>query len=278
MVRPLEGEETKISLADMGTLLVGLATQINGSVMQKLGDFDVVTLFCDWRGIPVSGSFGWREHTRVGARHLAQTEVSLPRKKNAWARVITAKVQGQAQNLRLMGDPDWGRLSDLADHVRSGDPNNVEGQAARYYWSRVFAGDRLRREPGVGADARNSLLDYGYTILRGHAVRAVLEAGLSPTLGLFHRGRSNYFNLADDLLEPFRPAIDFDVAQFDTEMSSNHPAVRHALVRSAGQPFQKSGKTIPTCLTELAQQLGRYFEGDVERLSVPHWTGPQVAS
>lgn len=216
--------------------------------------------------------YGWRDHTRVGARHLAQAEATLPRNKNAWGRIVAAKVHGQATNLRLAGNKEWRRLEQLSHAVRSGDPENIEAQAAKFYWRRVFP-EPLNRWPGSGVE-RNGLLDYGYTVLRGHAVRAVLSAGLSPSLGLFHRGRSNFFNLADDLMEPFRPAVDWVVAGLADDLPAEHPAVKHALVAASTQPFSTDGKTVSTCLTDLAQQLGRYFERNIDRLPVPVWDGP----
>jgi CRISPR-associated protein Cas1 len=165
-------------------------------------------------------------------------------------------------------------LDRLSKRVRSGDPDNIEAQAARFYWHRIF-GSPEARVPGSGL-GRNGLLDYGYTVLRGHAVRAVLSAGLSPSLGLFHRGRSNFFNLADDLIEPFRPAVDWVVASLPAGVTASHPAVKHSLVAASSQPLGEDGKTVATCLTELAQQLGRYLEGDIAKLPVPTWSGPRV--
>ncbi len=273
IVRKPGVEEESVPLVDVATLLIGLRTIISGAVLQQLAAFDVVTLICDWRGVPTGAMYGWRDHTRVGARHLAQAEASLPRCKNAWGRIVAAKVHGQATNLRLLDDCDWRELDRLSRSVRSGDPGNIEALAARMYWRSVF-GEPIGRWPGSGI-ARNGLLDYGYTVLRGHAIRAVLSAGLSPSLGLFHRGRGNFFNLADDLIEPFRPAVDWVVAGLDADMSPNHPSVKHALVRASTQTFSTDGKTVSTCLTELAQQLGRYFELDVDRLVVPAWDGPR---
>ena len=84
---------------------------------------------------------------RVAARHRAQAEVSLPRKKNAWARLIRAKIEGQAsvlKNLKIRGR--WANYSRSRIEVRSGDPGNVEAQAARLYWSRAL-GKGVGRQP-----------------------------------------------------------------------------------------------------------------------------------
>jgi CRISPR-associated endonuclease cas1, NMENI subtype len=200
--------------------------------------------------------------------------VSLPRKKNAWARLIRAKIEGEAsvlENLKIRGS---GELLALADQVRSGDPGNVEAQAARLYWSRAL-GKGVGRQPAAGQlIGANACLDYGYSVLRGHLMRAVLAAGLAPALGVFHRGRGNAFALADDLIEPFRPAIDEVALQLPPTASPSDRSVKQLLVAAASQRFDKDGHGIPAVAETMAQSFGRYVEGDIDRLNVLSWQGP----
>jgi CRISPR-associated protein Cas1 len=277
VVCPPEEDAKVVPLADVGMLLLGPKTVVGKAVFHQLAEFDVVVLLCDWRGVPIGGMYGWRDHSRVGARHKAQSEATEPRKKNAWGQIIRAKITGQATNLRVSGNRDWRVLAAMAREVRSGDPDNVEARAARYYWSRLFADQRFLREPGAGV-GRNALLDYGYMVLRGHAVRAVLAAGLSPSLGLFHKGRDNFFNLADDIIEPFRPAVDSVVTELKEGMSPAHASVKARLVQASSQPFDSSGISVTSAVTDLAQQLGGYLEGKVDRLRVSPWAGSVVGT
>ncbi|MEZ5124703.1 MAG: type II CRISPR-associated endonuclease Cas1 [Thermoleophilia bacterium] len=272
-----DGASATIPLADVATVLLGLNVGVGPSVLHQLAKFDVITLICGWSGVPSAGMYAWSTHTRVGARQRAQASMTLPRRKNAWGQIVRAKVAGQAANLRHFGSPDWHFLAAMARDVRSGDPNNVEGRAARYYWARLFVEDEdgFSRCP-QGASGRNALLDYGYAVLRGYGVRAVLSAGLSSSVGVFHRNRSNAFNLVDDLIEPFRPAIDCVVAGLPVESSLEDRSVKEALVESSTQAFTSAGASVATTLTDLAQQLGRYAEGDIDRLTVPAWSGPQT--
>ena len=251
-VWPEEGASTTIPVAEVAVVLVGMKVALSAAVLHRLAEADVAVLFCDWRGIPEGGCYSWSDHGRVAARHRAQAEVSLPRKKNAWARLIRAKIEGQAsvlENLKIRGS---GELLALADQVRSGDPGNVEAQAARLYWSRAL-GKGVGRQPAAGQlIGANACLDYGYSVLRGHLMRAVLAAGLAPALGVFHRGRGNAFALADDLIEPFRPAIDEVALQLPPTASPSDHSVKQLLVAAACQRF----------------------EGDVDRLNVLSWQGP----
>ena len=273
-VWPEEGASTTIPVAEVAVVLVGMKVALSAAVLHRLAEADVAVLFCDWRGIPEGGCYSWSDHGRVAARHRAQAEVSLPRKKNAWARLIRAKIEGQAsvlKNLKIRGS---GELLALADQVRSGDPGNVEAQAARLYWSRAL-GKGVGRQPAAGQlIGANACLDYGYSVLRGHLMRAVLAAGLAPALGVFHRGRGNAFALADDLIEPFRPAIDEVALQLPPTASPSDRPVKQLLVVAACQRFDQDGHGIPAVAEALAQSFGRYVEGDVDRLNVLSWQGP----
>lgn len=269
-----EGVPTIIPVAEVAVILVGMKVALSAAVLHRLAEADVAVLFCDWRGIPEGGCYSWSDHGRVAARHRAQAEVSLPRKKNAWARLIRAKIEGQASVLESLKIRGSGELLALADQVRSGDPGNVEAQAARLYWSRAL-GKGVGRQPAAGQlIGANACLDYGYSVLRGHLMRAVLAAGLAPALGVFHRGRGNAFALADDLIEPFRPAIDEVALQLPPTASPSDRPVKQLLVAAASQRFDGDGHGIPAVAEALAQSFGRYVEGDIDRLNVLSWQGP----
>lgn len=275
-VCPDGGAPTTVPVAELAVVLVGMKVSLSAAVLHRLAEADVAILFCDWRGIPEGGCYSWSDHGRVAARHRAQAEVTLPRKKNAWARLVRAKIEGQAsvlENLKIRGS---GELLALADQVRSGDPGNVEAQAARLYWSRVL-GRGVGRQPAAGQlIGANACLDYGYSVLRGHLMRAVLAAGLAPALGVFHRGRGNAFALADDLIEPFRPAIDEVALQLPPTASPSDRSVKQLLVAAASQRFDGDGHGIPAVAEAVAQSFGRYVEGDIDRLRVLSWQGPSA--
>ncbi|RSX55613.1 subtype II CRISPR-associated endonuclease Cas1 [Bifidobacterium dolichotidis] len=264
------GETSEIPLAQIAVLLVGQRSNCSTALLYELAQYGVSVLICDWRGIPVSALHSWCDTpTIVTQRHRAQVSMSLPRQKNAWKKIIQAKIYGQAHCLELIGDEQAGTLFELAKQVRSGDISNAEGTAARFYWSRVFESG-FRRKPGSGI-GKNSLLDYAYAVLRGHVIRAIITAGLSPVFGVSHHNRSNYYCLADDLIEPYRPAIDHEVYQLPETATLEDPLVKKHLVNATNLQFAQSGSTIPSSLTEFAQQFGLYCEGRIKSLSVPRF-------
>ena len=268
-----DGAESFVPIADVGVILLGLKTTVSVGALQYLAANDVSALTCDWRGVPTSGFYAWSDHTRVGARHLAQARLTRPRAKNAWMRIIKAKVLGQAATLRIVDELGAGHLEGIANDIRSGDPGNAEALAARWYWRRLFAEHSFQRDQD-GTDGLNSMLNYGYGVLRGFGIRAVTGAGLSPALGIFHRNRSNFFNLVDDLVEPFRPAIDAAVVRAPRSVGLEGPEIKKLLVAAANQPFSQSGTGVVAELEALAQRFGQYAEGDIDRLPVTVWSDP----
>ena len=100
------------------------------------------------------------------------------------------------------------RLEMFVRNVKSGDSTNIEAQAARTYWPLLMGSDFKRDQQKMGI---NSLLNYGYTILRATVARSIIASGLHPSVGVHHSNRVNSFVLADDLVEPFRPLVDYIV-------------------------------------------------------------------
>lgn len=268
------GRETQIPTADVAILLVGPGTSIGPGVLQRCCDDDVTILVCDWRGIPQGAISATSQHTLVGRRQTCQSNAPVPLRKRAWQSLVKAKITGQARVLKLLGSQASDRLLEIASSVRSGDPDNSEATAARVYWQHWALDRNFSRQPGIQSDEINSCLDYGYAILRGHSIRAVMSAGLNPAIGVFHHGRSNAFNLADDLIEPYRPVIDWAVSKLPQHDLSD-PETKHLLVGAAHAVFDSAGLTVPSHMVDTAQHLGAYFEiGKASGFSCESWTAP----
>ncbi len=166
-------------------------------------------VFSDQRHNPCGMALPFHQHYAQTQVSRAQLALSAPFRKRMWTLIVQAKIRGQAENLRLVQHKDAPALAILAKKVQSGDPTNVEARAARYYWSRLF--DHFVRADEE--DIRNALLNYGYACVRASIARAVVAVGFLPSVGLHHDGRFNPFNLVDDLIEPFRPVIDWAVVE-----------------------------------------------------------------
>ena len=261
---------TTVPLEDCACILTGGSTQWTGHMMAQAAKYDVVVMTCDWKGIPISASLPWSSNTRIAARQHAQIQLSVPKQKNAWMRIVKAKIRGQAHNLEKYSSEFATPIHTRVSDVKSGDPTNVEAQAARAYWSRYIPGEQFSRDRNAGG--RNSLLNYGYTILRGFTLRAIIITGLSPTIGIWHHNRANPFGLADDLMEPFRPAIDHVVQILPQGSDLSDPDIKKLLVGAMQQTMNESTNwSVATSVINLAQAFANYVEGNQLVLEVPTW-------
>lgn len=212
--------------------------------------------------LPIDGNY------QQAKRYDAQIEASKPTHKRLWADVVRAKLQQQAAALEAAGAPT-APLTALAAKVRSGDPENVEAQGARRYWTLLF-GDDFRRDQNGGS--LNGMLNYGYTVLRACTARAVVAAGLHPTLGLHHSNEGNAMRLIDDLMEPFRPVVDLKVwllaRNNEREIT---PQTKRALVRTLYDDMQTSSGATPVtvCAQRLATSLAQVYLGERDKLDLP---------
>jgi CRISP-associated protein Cas1 len=212
--------------------------------------------------LPVDGNF------QQAKRFDAQLAASLPTIKRLWADIIKAKLTQQASALEAAGMASI-PLTALVKKVRSGDPDNIEAQGARRYWNLLF-GKEFRRDQGEAGI--NALLNYGYTVLRASMARAVVAAGLHPTLGLHHSNQSNPMRLVDDLMEPFRPVIDLKVWQLVRNQERQvTPEAKRALVRTMYDDMQTGAGATPViiCTQKLATSLAQIFVGEREKLDLP---------
>ena len=189
-------------------------------------------------------------------------------KKRLWQQITQAKILAQAATLTAVG-AEAGGFRLLARKVRSGDPDNVEAEAARRDWTLLFGAGFRRDHDGDGI---NGLLNYGYAILRAATARAVMAAGLHPSLGLMHSNRGNAMVLVDDLMEPFRPTVDREVHRLGgnglTEVTSETKAAL-ARVMVVDLPTDEGVSPLMTCLERLSSSLAKAFAGETDRLLLP---------
>ncbi len=205
-------------------------------------------------------------------RHRAQIETGTPVRKRAWQALVRAKIEQQATVLSHFTGAHAG-LVPMARRVRSGDPDNLEAQAAQRYWPRLF-GKTFRRDRE--AEGVNALLNYGYAVVRAAVARAVVAAGLIPSLGVHHRHRGNPFCLADDLLEPYRPYVDWRVRQMtrdDAEAAADlsKRETRAELLSLFNETVRVGGGREPLLLAlhTSAASLCRTLTGGERSLSLP---------
>ena len=205
---------------------------------------------------------------RQAARMDAQIAAPPALRRRLWRDIVRAKLSFQADALARVGRPP-APVAALVAKVKPGDPDNLEGLAARRYWALMFGPAFRRDRKGGGANAQ---LNYGYTVLRSAVARAVMGAGLHPTLAIHHRNRGNPMRLVDDLMEPFRALVDLAVLQLQEEGETEvTPAVKRTLANVPYWDLHSRAGTTPlmTCLERLTSSLGQIYEGERNTLDMP---------
>lgn len=214
-------------------------------------------------------------HSRTTRLMRKQMDIPRPLAKQAWASIVRRKIENQAAVLRFCAKSGVDRMDSYARRVRSGDTENLEGQAAAFYFTQLFGQGFYRAEERWV----NAALDYGYAVLRGAIARGLVAHGMHPPIGLFHASEQNAFNLADDLIEPFRPLVDLHVAEnpafTEGDLSPQDKAELVALLNvDVGMP---QGKMSALSAIEYAvESLARLFEQGNSELELPGLIGLQA--
>ena len=199
-----EGQDVRIALEDIAWIVLDSPqANVTSALLSACMGAGIVLVVCDAAHMPSGLALPFHRHHRQAAVAALQVAVSVPVRKRLWQAMVQAKIRNQAASLALCGG-DGGPLLAMAGRVGSGDPDNVEARAARAYWQALFP--RFTREDG--SDLRNGMLNYGYAVMRACVARGLVAAGLLPAFGIGHASQANAFNLADDVIEPFRPFID----------------------------------------------------------------------
>lgn len=265
-----EGTEVgRIPLDQIVAVIVhAQGTTWSTSLLTELGERNAPVVLCGVNHSPRSVLLPIEGHYAQGARIRSQWEAKAPLMKQAWKKIVIAKVKMQAQVLSAVDQP-CARLDQLARMVTSGDSTNIEAQAARYYWPLLMGCTFRRNSVGDGA---NALLNYGYTVLRAATARAVVAAGLHPSIGLHHSNRGNAFALADDLVEPFRPLVDcivWNLVRKSGEVVDKAAKQALAQVIAVDLPLDSGTTPVSLALVKLATSVGRSFESSRLSLALP---------
>jgi len=272
-----ESEATR-PIEDLGVVILdNQQITITQHTIAKLLENNVALITCDSKHLPTGMFLNLNGNTLQSNRFKAQVEASEPLKKSLWQQTVQAKIKNQSALLSHLGK-DAKRMDYLQRKVKSGDPDNCEAQAASYYWKLVFEEHIQGFSRSPEGTPPNNLLNYGYAILRAAVARALVGTGLLPTLGIFHRNQYNAYCLADDIMEPYRPYIDYAaieyMAQYGVPPEMLNPGIsRHFLtVLQADVYFEKERSPLLVALTRTTASLMACFQGKKRRILYPELT------
>ncbi|MBQ9673624.1 MAG: type II CRISPR-associated endonuclease Cas1 [Ruminococcus sp.] len=208
------GEVTRVPLEDI-ECIVADTSQLNvtARLLSKFSEYAITFYITDKSHHPCGVFLPVCKHCRHMSVLQNQINMTLPTKKKLWKQIIYQKIENQATVLKLCNIENWAEIENLKNKVKSGDTDNMEAVAASKYFKLLFGKTFTRtQENGI-----NAALNYGYAILRSTIEKYLIAYGYEPSIGLFHKSTLNNFNLADDIIEAYRPIVDLFVNRFVCE-------------------------------------------------------------
>ncbi len=272
-----QAEITK-PIEDIGVVVLdNRRITITQGLLEALLENNCAVITCDNHSLPVGLMLPLYGNSTQNERFRYQLDASQPLRKQLWQQTIKAKIENQAAVLSACSGMPIKNMKRWADDVRSGDPDNVEGHAAAYYWRYFFNNitgleNFTRNREGM---APNNLLNYGYAILRAVVARALVTSGLLPTLGIHHHNRYNAYCLADDIMEPYRPYVDELVFAIVKEQGVDNlqltTTLKAQLLSIPTLDVVIGGKRSPLMVaaTQTTASLYKCFSGELRRIAYP---------
>ena len=276
----LEGQKSEykrtIPIEDIGILVLDHSQiTLTSVILTKLLENNVALVTSNQSHMPFGLFLPLEMNSTQHERFTHQLEASLPLRKQLWAQTIQQKIRNQATVLSQITGESCKNMQVMADTVKSGDSENKEGQAAAYYWKRLFEKQYPNFTRQRDGGQPNALLNFGYAILRGIIARALVSSGLLPTMGLHHHNRYNAYCLADDIMEPYRPYVDQVVLRcvrttsvFEEEITNEQKVM---LLGIPTLDVKIDGKRSPLMVaaTQTAASLYKCFSGEIRKISYP---------
>lgn len=208
-----------VPLEDIAVIVIeAREVVLTAPLLSALAQNGITLLTCDEQFLPCGQWLPFAQYHRSLKILKQQMNMTVPQKKQLWQQIVKQKIHNQAWLLNHSGhDIAANRLNALACGVKSGDKDFHESQAAAVYFAVLFGKQFTRTQQ----NAINGSLNYGYSIMRSAIARALVQYGFLPALGIHHCSELNAFNLADDLIEPYRPLIDLFAYEHANKLPEN---------------------------------------------------------
>lgn len=196
-----------IPVSDIAALIISNpAVTLTHAVLSELASAGCIIVVCDRKHLPSGILMPTVTNSIQTERTRLQVNSSIPKNKSIWQQIVRCKIANQAFLLMRTNGNEYG-LKQMVSQVKSGDATNIEAKAAQRYWSKL---EMISKRDRCLHD-NNVYLNYGYAVLHALTARSVCAAGLHPSIGVNHHNKYNPFCLASDIMEPFRPIVDYSV-------------------------------------------------------------------
>ena len=259
---------TKIHLGEISTLMIeSTAVSITTSLLAELTKKKIKVIFCDEKRNPSSELVGYYGSHDTSSKVRNQIQWSRNSKDAVWTEIVTEKIRKQKKLLEYQGKEESKLLDSYLQEIKWNDETNREGHAAKVYFNALFGLDFTRTTDC----SVNSALNYGYSIILSAFTREITANGYITQLGLFHDNMFNQFNLASDLMEPFRVLVDKEVFEMKFEEFEvdekrrlvnilNHEVVIDGKVQYVNNAVKIYCKSVFDALNENDSSLIRFYK------------------
>lgn len=264
-------EDVRIPLEDINSILIEHQTvSFSSYFLQKLADMGIALYVCDEKHLPNAVLLPMVRHSRHFKLLKCQMNVSKPKQKRLWQQIVVQKIENQSLCMDFLGLEGGNELRKMTREVQSGDKTNVEAKAAAFYFRNMYGMGFSRGEDHI----INSALNYGYAIVRGMIARSIVCYGMEPSLGLFHCSELNSYNLADDLIEVFRPIVDlyvsrkFDISEVDSALT---PEIKRDIYGIINYDMLIKGEKhiLSNCIDKVVASYSSALQGNRDELEFP---------
>ncbi len=259
---------TKIHLSEIATLLIeSTAVSLTTALLAELTKKKIKVIFCDEKHNPSSElvSYYGSHDTSNKVRKQIQWRQNI--KEAVWTEIVSEKIRKQKELLEYLGRDESAQLERYLREIAWNDETNREGHAAKVYFNALFGMDFTR----TADNNYNAALNYGYSIILSVFTREVVANGYITQLGLFHDNMFNQFNLASDLMEPFRVLVDRQVVcmpleQFDHDEKMelvnilNQEVIIDGKVQYVNNAIKLYTKSVFDALNENDSALIRFYQ------------------
>lgn len=261
----------KVPLDDiLGIMVTGHGCTHSSNLITACSERGIAFVICGSNFTPSAYMLPTNGNTYQSERFRQQIAMKETAKNQLWKQVVRAKINSQAWALETIGQIDGANvLRDYSRRVKSGDTSNVEGTTSARYWRYMMGNDFRRDQSAMGG---NSLLNYGYAVVRSTVARAVCATGLHPTIGIHHKNRTNPMCLVDDLMEPFRPIVDITVHHLQERGYDQIDATTKSVlsnITALDMPSDKGVAPLFKVVTTYTKNLVHVMAGDCKTLTPP---------
>lgn len=258
----IRGDEVRtIHLSELHTLILDTTmVTLTAYLISELMKEKISVIFCDEKRNPCGQVLPCDGSHDTAARMMSQAKWSDERKAFLWQKIIRQKILNQAGVIREVSAEAAKQIAAFSENVTLGDATNREGHAAKVYFNRIFGKDFSR---DLKSD-RNAALNYGYSLILSCFNKEITARGYATQLGIHHHNAYNAFNLASDLMEPFRFLVDEVVLHQEDRIFDKAYKYELLDILNAAVCYQHQSMFVNTAIARYVRNTTDYLDGHIE--------------